>query len=450
MPSQYVIIGNGAAGVSAAETIRGQDETGRITIISDEPYPLYSRPGIAYLILDQIDEKQIFSRKPAFYEQNRFELLYGRVSKIDPLAQRLVMSDGKLIPYDVLLLAVGAGPVPAPFPGADLEGVVSFDTLQDVHRVKKLARKARQAVVVGGGITAMELAEGFNHHRVRTHILQRGTRIWPRLFNQAESDIIEQQIRHEGIQVHYREEVAEAIGRRGKVAAVRLKSGQEMKCQLIGVAIGVRPNLALVRELPIETDRGILVDEYMQTSCANIFAAGDVAQVYDRWTQAHHLDILWPSAISEGRQAGYNMVAVARGQGQPQMYQKGSPFNAAMLFGLHVTVIGRMGEGEAEDNTEVGYLSRGSSHVWTAPFSTQFRSAYDRNGPASLRLVISDSRIVGALLIGNQQLADTIRDLVEKEVNIKPIEEHLLSGNYPLPELLQAVARQREMAFSRS
>ena len=450
MAAHYVIIGNGAAGVSAAEAIRGQDETGRITIISDEPYPLYSRPGIAYLILDQIDEKQIFARKPAFYEQNRFNLVYGRVAQIDPVAQRLIMDQGQAIPYDLLLLAVGASPVQPSFPGSDLDGIVTFDTLQDARRIKALGRKARQAIVIGGGITAMELAEGFHHQRVRTHMLQRGARVWPRLFNAEESAIIEGQIRHEGIQLHCHEEVVEALGRRGKLVGARLKSGKEMKCQLIGVAIGVRPNLSLVRDLPIRLDRGVLVDEHMQSSCANIFAAGDVAQVYDRWTGAHHLDILWPSAIAEGRQAGYNMAAAALGRTSPRPYQKGTPFNAAMLFGLHLTVIGRVGEGEAEDNTEVGYLSRGSSHVWTTPFTTQFRSAWDQNGPSSIRLVIAHSRIVGALLIGNQQLADTIRELVEREIDIRPIEAHLLSGQQPLPALLGAIARQRQTTFSRS
>jgi nitrite reductase (NADH) large subunit len=428
----YLIIGNGAAGLSAAEIIRRRDPMGRVTIVSNEPYLFYSRPGIAYYILGQVSERQLISRSSSFYRDHKFDLRFGNVTALDLEAQLAFFEDGEPLAYDVLLLATGSSAVPPPFPGGQLRGVITFDTLDDAKRVIKLGRKAKAAVVVGGGVTAMELAEGLNAQGARVHLLQRGERIWPRLLDQGESAIIERQIRHEGVAIHYNEEVAEVLGKRGAVAGVRLQSGRTIKCQVVGVAIGVRPNLALVSQSDVRQEKGVLVNEFMQSNIPSLFAAGDVAQVYDRWTQRHNLDVLWPSAINEGRAAGYNMVDVARGAKPGFSYLKGSPFNAALLFGTHLTVIGRVGSASNGDAQELSYLSRGSSHVWTSPFSSHYRSAWDSDGPNSMRIVMADAQIVGALLMGNQEVADPLRRFIDHEVDLGAYQSALLAGEEEL------------------
>lgn len=432
----YLIIGNGAAGVSAAEIIRQRDKYGRVTIVTNEPYLCYSRPGIAYYLNGQVSSKQLITRSDSFYRDHRFDLRFGRITRLDLAARLAYFSDGQPLAYDVLLLATGAAAVASRVPGSELDGVVTFDTLDDAKDVVQRARKAKAAVVIGGGITAMELAEGLRNQGTTTHLLQRGTRIWPRLLDERESSIIEHQIRHEGIHLHYQEELAEILGKNGSVTAVRLKSGREIKCQIVGVAIGVRPNLNLVRDLPLDLDQGVLVNEYLQSSQPRLFAAGDVAQVYDRWTQEHKLDVLWPSAINEGRAAGYNMVDVAHGRSPGYRYEKGSPFNAALLFGVHLTVIGRVGQRSEEEMEELSYLSRGSSNVWMTPFSTSYRSAWDKEGPNSARIVMSNGRIVGALLLGNQELADPLRKLIEHEADLSHLQTELLGGNGSLPQTI--------------
>jgi NADPH-dependent 2,4-dienoyl-CoA reductase/sulfur reductase-like enzyme len=432
----YLIIGNGAAGLSAAEIVRQRDPAGRITIISNEPHYHYSRPGIAYYVLDQIPERQLISRSHAFYRDHHLDLIFATVSQIDPDARLVYLDSGQPIAYDALLLATGASAVKPPFPGRELDGVLTFDTLDDAKHIIRAGRRAKSAVVIGGGITAMELAEGFNHQGAQTHLLQRGDRIWPRLFDENESAIVAEKIDHEGIAVHYREEVDEIQGKRGKVTAVRLMSGRTIKCQAVGIAVGVRPNLNLVRDLPVRIDKGILVDQFMQTSQPGLFAAGDVAQAYDRWTGEHNLDILWPSAINEGRAAGNSMVDIVRGRRPTYRYQKTSPFNCALLFGVHLTVIGRVGSDTANGAEQLAYLSRGSSHVWTSPFTSNYRSAWDKKGHSSLRIVLSGGRLVGAILMGNQELADPLRHLIEQEVNLARYETSLLSGGDQLPNLL--------------
>jgi NAD(P)H-nitrite reductase large subunit len=272
---------------------------------------------------------------------------------------------------------------------------------------------------------------------VRTILLQRGDRIWARLFDEQESAIIEHAAIHEGVEIWYGEEIEAVVSDKGRVSAVKLKSGKEVKCQIVGVAIGVRPNMELVKDLAVEQDRGVMVNEYMQSSVPNLFAAGDIAQVYDRWTKKHHLDVLWPSAINEGRAAGYNMVDVMRGQAPTFSYQKGSPFNAALLYGVHLTIIGQISGSLKENEGEaLSYLSRGSSQVWTAPFSSSHRSAWDKDDTNSIRIVMADGRIVGALLLGEQQLADPLRELVQQEVDLSAHQEQLLLAGDDLPQLI--------------
>lgn len=441
MTPHYLIIGNGAAGVSTAEAIRRRDKNGRITLISDEPYPMYSRPGIAYYLLGQVSESQLMSRRPSFYQKNRLDLLHGKVAGLDLSAQAVYLEGGQRINYDVLMLATGARATPPPFPGSQLDGILTLDTLDNAKKVVQYGRKAKSAVVVGGGITAMELAEGLRHQGLKTHFLQRGSRLWPRLFDERESHIVEHQIRHEGIQLHYGEEIAEAVGKNGRVESVRLQSGKEIKCQLIGAAIGVKPNMELAKNLPIEQNQGILVNEFMQSNISTLFAAGDVAQVYDRWTKKPQLDILWPSAIQTGLAAGHNMVEVAYGRAPNLPYQKGSPFNAALLFGVHITVIGRIGAEAgrgADEVEELSHLSRGSSQIWTAPFHSNIRSAWDNKGANSVRINLQDGVIVGALLMGNQQLADPLRQLIEQQVSITDTES-LLTRHAHLPEAIMTI-----------
>jgi len=433
----YLIIGNGAAGLSAAEMIRRRDRQGRITIVSNEPYLFYSRPGIAYYIMGQIPEHQLISRPADFYRSHQIKLRFGHVNRLDFERQLAFLKNGEQIGYDVLLLATGATAVPAPFPGKDLKGVLTFDTLDDAKRVIHYGKRAKTAVVVGGGITAMELAEGLNSQGARTHLMQRKSRIWPRLFDKWESKIIERQIRHEGIIIHYDEEVVEVLGKRGKVSGVRLRSGQEIKCQVVGVGIGVRPNRQLVADQPVALDKGVLVDQFMQSNKPALFAAGDIAQVYDRWTESHQLDVLWPSAINEGRAAGHNMVDVVRGHQPGFGYQKSSPFNSALLFGTHLTVIGQIsGQISQAENassegavSETSYLSRGSSNVWTAPFTSNHRSAWDNKGHNSLRIVMAGGRLVGALLMGNQELADPLRHFIDREIDLGNYADALLNGD---------------------
>ncbi len=445
MPTHHLIIGNGAAGMSAAEEIRRRAPHSAITILSDEPHPMYSRPGLAYLLTGETHESNIYCRTAEDYNAQRLALIHGHATMLDLVRRSAHLVDGRVLAFDTLLLATGASPVVPPFPGNDLDGVVYLDTLDNTQDLlRRVGAGAQAAVVVGGGITAMEMAEGLQQRGLTVHYLLRKRSIWSALLNDAESKIIERHATAHGIHLHYDSEISEVIGHGRRVAGVRTSRGDHIECEIVGAAVGVRPNIALTQDTPIQTERGILVDEFLESSARGVFAAGDVAQVYDQWSGERRVDDLWSSAIEAGRVAGANMT------GARVPYVKGAPFNAARVFGVHVTCIGQAGaarrNGDDDPNETLQYQSRGSSEVWWARAGAPLGSAWSQHGDNSLRIVLRDRFIVGALILGNQDLADPLRGLINQRVDISPIRDRLRADAPSLGSVLQQFWREHHLA----
>ncbi len=431
--TRYVIIGNGAAGVTAAEEIRARDPQGHIVIVSAEQSPMYSRPGLAYLLLNEVSDKQVIARKPEWYTGQRFTLIFSRAVTLDTATRYVHLEDGRAVNYDRLLIATGARAVPPPYPGASLDGVVYLDTLDGTKELLQKAKTAKRAVVIGGGITALEMADGLAHQGVETHYFVRKSALWSAVFNEVESKLLEERIIARGVKIHYNAEAAEILGDgQGRVAGVRFTNGETFACDLLGAGIGVKPQWTIVQDTPIQTDRGILVNEYLETNAPGVYAAGDCAQVWDRWTQKHMLDSLWPTAVASGRIAGANMA------GAKQAYVKGAPFNACLLFGLHITAIGQLGgaRDEAAEPEVVQHISRGFSEVWTT-HPAPYASAWSQDGPNTVRLTLSGDFLVGALIVGQQTLADPLRELIERQIDIRPLRSYLRTGGPVMTQMIE-------------
>ena len=425
MGRSYIIIGSGVAGWSAANTVRAHDASGRIILLTEEPHGFYSRPGLAYVLNGLIPEDQILTDYDQELAELGVEIVVRRVHAVQP-EQRLVLTDGEQIPYDRLLLAVGACAVRPAIPGIDLPGVVTLDNLDDLRSILQSIRSARSAVVIGGGITALELAEGFAARKLRTHYLLRRDRYWPGVLDEEESRLVESRLMAEGIQLHHRTEVARILGRRDRVHAVETKDGGTIECRILGVAIGIRPRLGLARSARIEVDRGILVDEFMQTSVEGIFAAGDVAQVYDPVSGEYRLDSLWWAARQQGETAGSNMAGVATA------YRKPVAFNVTHIGGITTTVIGAVGAGT--DDEDLVAIARGDSETWRDP-TRALASEIGHTG-SRVRLKIGERHIVGALVMGDQALSRALQDMVGNEVDISPIRERLIERPQETSELI--------------
>jgi NADPH-dependent 2,4-dienoyl-CoA reductase/sulfur reductase-like enzyme len=422
---KYVIIGTGPAGIAAAEAIRSQDAATNITLIGDEPWGYYSRPGLAYYLTREIPEKGLYPFTREDFKRLRLQILHARVRSIDPPTHQIEIQAGKKIPYDRLLIATGARANLLDVPGADLDGVVKLDNLSDARGIIQATRKARSAVVIGGGITALEIVEGLAARKVKPHYFLRGDRYWSNVLDETESRIVEERLKEDGVHIHYHTELAEIIGKRGKVAGVLTKKGEHIPCKMVAIAIGIRPRTELAVTAGLKTERGILVSEYLQTSAADIFAAGDVAQVYDPHTGQSVVDSLWGPARAQGHAAGLNMI------GESTPYLKSVPYNVTRLAGLTTTIIGLVGNGNDPD---LFGIARGDSETWRQlPDAIAAQSDFDVN---RLRIMVGNKTLLGAIVMGDQKLSRPLHHLIRDRVDISPIRGRLLNPDLNLGDLM--------------
>jgi len=420
---RYVIIGSGVAGMAAIEAIRSRDKIGEIIMLGDDPHGFYSRPGLAYFLTGELHDKALFPRAKDDYQRLNFKYHKARVTKILP-AEKSIELDGKRLTYDKLLLAVGALALPLTVPGANLEGVVKLDHLEDARKILKFAKRGKTAVVVGGGITALELAEGLLANGVKVHYLLRGDRYWGNVLEEYESRIVEQRVQEEGITLHFHTELAEILGK-GRVNGIRLKDGSTMRCDMVAYAVGIQPRAELARDAGLTVERGIVTNEYLQTNDENIFAAGDVAQVYDPVVGKSVLDSLWHLARDQGHTAGLNMT------GERQVYIRNSPFNVTRLARLTTTIIGTVGHGHDDDL--VG-IARGDSETWRQlPDAIMAQSGFDVN---RVRLLVGEKRLFGAVVIGDQTISAPLQKIIRDKMDITSMREKLLAPDAKIADVV--------------
>jgi NADPH-dependent 2,4-dienoyl-CoA reductase/sulfur reductase-like enzyme len=416
--SRYVILGTGIAGFATAETLRTLDPISEILLVSDDPFGFYSRPGLAYFLTGEIPEKQLF----LFSKKGKLNLniqpIHGRVSQLDPIAHTIKIEPSGLLTYDRLLLATGASAVPLDIPGADLQGVVKLDNLEDTRHILSLARHTKTAVVVGGGVVGVELVEGLVAQGVKVHYFLRGDWFWSNVLGEAEAHMVEHHLTHDEVIIHRNTEIAEILGERGKVRGVQTTKGVFIKCNMVAVGIGVRPRMELAQAAGLKTDRGILADETLQTSHPDIFAAGDVAQIFDPLTGHSSVDNLWYPARKQGRIAAMNMA------GQKQVYRRTVAVNVLLLGGIMTTIIGAIGSKREEGPV---YTSRGSSETWQQLPNT---IATENGSEVShVRLMVGEQNLLGALVMGDQKISKPLKEMINAQVDITPIRTQLLQSN---------------------
>jgi NADPH-dependent 2,4-dienoyl-CoA reductase/sulfur reductase-like enzyme len=271
----------------------------------------------------------------------------------------------------------------------------------------------------------LEIVEGLRARRVRAHYFMRRDRYWSSVLDKTESRIVEHRLAREGVRIHYRTELAEILGKRGRVVGVRTRDGQQIKCQIVAIAVGVRPNRALADDAGLKTDRGILVDETLQTSAPDVFAAGDVAQAFDPFSGRAILDTLWSVAVAQGRVAGQNMA------GQTVAYRKDVPFNVTRLAGLATTIIGTVGRDADEDLLGI---ARGDSETWRQlPDAVAAQADFEVN---RLRVLVGKQNLLGGVVMGDQTLSRPLYELIARQADITSIHGRLLQSNAPIADII--------------
>lgn len=424
---RYVIIGTGVAGIAAIEAIRSVDVEGLITVIGDDPHGYYSRPGLAYYLTGELHDKALFPFTADDYRLLNFQYGKRQVIEIKRDQHMLELDDKTKVGYDKLLIAVGAQALPLQFPGADLNGVLKLDHMEDAKKILKFARRGKTAVVLGGGITALELVEGLVQRGMKVHYLLRGGRYWSNVLDEEESRIIERRLLEKGVTLHHHAEAIEALGRNRHVIGIRLLTGQSLKCDLVAYAIGIEPRAGLAKQAGLAVDRGILANEYLQTDDPDIYAAGDVAQVYDPSVGKYILDSLWGPARLQGYAAGLNMA------GRQTVYVKSMAFNVTRLAGLTTTIIGTVGRGRDED---LAGIARGDSETWRQlPEAMVAQTGFDVN---RVRLLVGKKTLLGAIVMGDQKLSIPLQKMISANVDISPIRDRLLTSNARLGDIIAA------------
>ena len=323
-----VIVGNGVAGITAALAVRAKDPLAEITVISGEADYFFSRTALMYAFMDQMQRRDLEPYERHVFREKRIALRRGWVTDLDATGQRLSLADGGSVGYDKLLLATGSRGRRAEWE-RKLDGVVNFVTLQDLEACERFTQGTKRAVVAGGGLIGVELVECLVHHKVATTFLVREATYWPAALSPEEGALVAAHIRAQGVDLRLGTEVASLEGE-GRVNGVIKTAGEKIGCELVGVTIGVEPNVEWLRgvKTPPELGRGVKTDGRFRTSLPHVFAAGDVAEVNGQ------IEPLWYAAKRQG-------AAVARAiLGETVEYGAPTYYNSAKFFHLEWTCAG--------------------------------------------------------------------------------------------------------------
>jgi len=380
MSLKYIIIGNGIAGLSAAREIRNCDREGSITIISSEEYLTYYRVKLSHYISKSFEDDEILVNKKNWYEENNIEVILNKtVEKIDVENKSIRLNDGKILGYDKLLLANGSTPFIPPVTGKDKEGVFALRTLKDLKTIKKYFDSCNNITVIGGGLLGLEAAWAIKELGKNVNVVEFFSYLLPRQLDKELADIVSQKLTDNGLRLYFDASAEEILGET-KVEGIRLKDNREIKTDAVLFSAGIRPNIHLVKDTPIEFDRGVKVDSHLRTNIEDIYAAGDIAEVNGVVLG------LWTAANEQGKIAGANMA------GANKKYSLPEPFTT-----LSIGNISLFSAGNIKNYTDVLKHDELDNHY---------------------RLFITDNKLTGGILLGDLSRMAAVRKAVNSNMDI--------------------------------
>ncbi len=293
----FIILGNGIAGATAAEILRAEDRAIDITVITDDPCPVFYRPALKDYLAGKVREEKLWARPISFYPDRDVRFLTGRVVDIQAGEHTVQLQNGQRIEYARLLLSHGASATTLRCPGLNLVGVTTLRTVADYQRVLAHLNSTRRVVVVGSGTLALESIETLRHRGYEvTHLLRKRT-LWSEVLDPVASDLVLQQEKRDGVDIREEQEIAEIVGVQGRVAGVITTGGQHIACELVLLGIGIEPNIDFVKAAGIACGRGVKVDAGMRTTAPDIYAAGDLVETGDPITGKTRVIGQWYPAI---------------------------------------------------------------------------------------------------------------------------------------------------------
>lgn len=409
MNMQYVIIGNSTAAVAAAEQIRRNDGKGKITMISDEPYHTYGRPLISYYLLGKTDAERMKYRPSDFYERNRIDTIFSkRVEKIDAEKKKVLLSDGKKIGYDKLLVATGSRPFNPPMEGiGSVPCKFNFMTFDDALALENVLSPDKRVLIIGAGLIGLKCLEGIADRVREVAVVDMADRVLPSILDEYGASLVRHELEEHKATFYLSDSVQKFEGN-----TAYLKSGKEIVFDILVVAVGVRPNVELVKDAGGKVGRGILTDDRQETSLKDVYAAGDCTESYDITAQTSRILALLPNAQFQGACAGANMA------GGEVHFTNAVPMNAIGFFGSHILTAG-------------SYF--GDTYV-------------EKSGDTYKKLFYSENKLNGFILVNKPEKAGIYTSLLR---NATPLDEVDFEALKKEPALMAFSAQYRAEKLSR-
>ncbi|MES2537036.1 MAG: FAD-dependent oxidoreductase [Pseudomonadota bacterium] len=419
---KHVIIGNGPAGVIAAEIIRKNAAGDEIVLLGDEPEPSYSRMAIPYLLMGNIEEQGTYLRKDiGHFSRLRIQQQAGRARAIDSTARAVHLQDGGSIAYDRLLIATGSLPVRPPIPGIDSKGVHSCWTLQDARHIMALARPKARVIQMGAGFIGCIIMEALASRGIDLTVVEMGDRMVPRMMGDGAGRMIRQWCEKKGVKVFTSTQVTaieQGDEESGAPLRVQLSNGEWLPADLVISATGVKPNLGFLQDSGIHCGKGILVDPTMQSSVPGIYAAGDCAEAFDSASGMTVVSAIQPSAAGQAWCAAMNMA------GRFVEQHAVTQINVLDTLGLISTSFGRWDGVPDGERIEL-----------TDPANFRY-----------LRLEFDGDILIGANAIGHTAHTGVLRGLIQQRVKLGEWKDRLVADPTRLMEAYIACS-QRQHAW---
>ncbi len=408
--SKIVIIGNSAAAVGCVAGVRSVDKNSEIVLIASEKHHTYSRPLISYLLYGKTDEQRMKYRPDSFYSDNMVDTMLGKTAvSVDPKGHTVKLESGEVISYDKLMVATGSSPFVPPMKGLDkVEKKFTFMTLDDAHALDKAISAESRVLVIGAGLIGLKCVEGIADKVKEIAVVDMADRILPSVLDAEGAELVQKSIEKHGVKFYLNDSAAELEPNKAK-----LKSGAEVEFDVLVVAVGVRPNIALMKDAGAECGRAIKTDNKCQTSLKDIYAGGDCTESYDITIGAERVLALLPNAYMQGNTAGVNMA------GGEQLYENAIPMNAMGMFGYHMITAGSY-----------------DGNVYT-----------EKEGENYKKLFYKDNRLMGYIMIGDIKRAGIYTALIKNQTPLDSIDFELIKQK---PQLMAFSAEDRREKLAES
>jgi nitrite reductase (NADH) large subunit len=404
LATKHVIVGNGVAGVTAALAIKQADPDAEVHLFGAEPYPYYRRPQLWEFIAGQIEQDALTYRPVEWYTERGIALHLGtEVTELDPAARHITLADGTHAAYDRLLLATGARPFIPPCEGTEKDGVFALRTLDDALAIKAYSREVDTAIVVGGGLLGLETARALHTAGLDVTVVEFFPYLLPRQLDEEGAGVLQTLLEAQGLHVVTGATTTAILGV-PCADCIQLQSGAKVTGDMVLFSTGIRSEATLAKEADLEVNRGIVVNGHLQTSVEDVFAAGDAAEFEGR------VYGIIPPAIEQARIAAANMVTPGSAT-----YTGTIPSTTLKVAGAELTT---MGEAlvEGEEYTQLRHADAASGHY--------------------RKIVLHDGRVVGAILLNDKERTRSIRQLIERGVDVSAYADQLLNDDFDLKSLV--------------